>query len=148
MKWPWTGSAVWPMLIKEFTQLRRDRLTVAMMVGIPAIQLMLFGFAIRTDVRNLPTAVYDEARTSDSRALVQTILNTGNFRRVTDATSRDEVQRWIESGRISAAILVPPDYTRDLKRGHTARVQVIVDAADPLASQAAMSGAVLGAQRK
>jgi ABC-2 type transport system permease protein len=148
VKWPWSGSAVWPMLVKEFTQLRRDRLTVAMMVGVPAIQLMLFGFAIRTDVRNLPTAVYDEARTSDSRALVQTILNTGNFRRTTDATSRDEVRRWIESGRISAAILIPPDYTRELKRGHTARVQLIVDAADPLASQAAMSGAVLGAQRQ
>jgi ABC-2 type transport system permease protein len=148
VKWPWSGSAVWPMLVKEFTQLRRDRLTVAMMVGVPAIQLMLFGFAIRTDVRNLPTAVYDEARTSDSRALVQTILNTGNFRRTSDATSRDEVRRWIESGRISAAILIPPDYTRELKRGHTARVQLIVDAADPLASQAAMSGAVLGAQRQ
>ena len=67
------------MLVKEFTQLRRDRLTVAMMVGIPAIQLMLFGYAIRTDVRNLPTAVYDEARTADSRALVQAIINTGNF---------------------------------------------------------------------
>jgi ABC-2 type transport system permease protein len=142
------GSAVWPMLVKEFTQLRRDRLTVAMMVGIPAIQLMLFGFAIRTDVRNLPTAVYDEARTADSRALVQTILNTGNFRHYADATSRDEVRHWIEAGRISAAILVPPDYTRDLKRGHTATVQVIVDAADPLASQAAMSGAVLGAQQR
>ena len=47
MTWPWSGSGVWPMLVKEFTQLRRDRLTVAMMVGIPAIQLMLFGIAIR-----------------------------------------------------------------------------------------------------
>ena len=61
-------SAVWPMLVKEFTQLRRDRPTMAMMVGVPAIQLLLFGFAIRTDVRNLPTAIFDESRTSDSRA--------------------------------------------------------------------------------
>lgn len=142
------ASAVWPMLVKEFTQLRRDRLTVAMMVGIPAIQLILFGYAIRTDVRNLPTAVYDEARSADSRALIQTILNTGNFRHEADATSRDDIRRWIESGRINAAIIVPPDYTRDIKRGHTARVQLIVDAADPLASQAAMSGAVLGAQQQ
>lgn len=141
-------SAVWPMLVKEFTQLRRDRPTMAMMVGVPAIQLLLFGFAIRTDVRNLPTAIFDESRTSDSRALVQTILNTGNFEHYADATSRDEVHRWILEGKINAAIVVPPDYARDLARGRTASVQVLVDAADPLASQAAMSGALLGGQRQ
>lgn len=136
------------MLVKEFIQLRRDRPTVAMMVGIPAIQLMLFGFAIRTEVRNLPTAVYDEARTSDSRALVQTILNTGNFRFHADATSRDEITRWIEAGTVRAAIVIPPEFTRDLAQRRTARVQVIVDASDPLASQAAMSGASLGGQQR
>lgn len=151
MTGPWRrirASAVWPMLVKEFTQLRRDRPTMAMMVGVPAIQLLLFGFAIRTDVRNLPTAILDESRTSDSRALVQTILNTGNFERHADATSRDEVHRWILEGKINAAIVVPPDYARDLARGRTAAVQVLVDAADPLASQAAMSGALLGGQRQ
>jgi ABC-2 type transport system permease protein len=136
------------MLVKEFIQLRRDRPTIAMMVGIPAIQLMLFGFAIQTDVRNLPTAVYDEARTADSRALVETILNTGNFARVADATSRAEVRRWIEAGTVNAAIIIPPDFTRDLKAGRTAQAQIIVDASDPLASQAAMSGASLGAQQR
>lgn len=139
---------MWPMLVKEFIQLRRDRPTIAMMVGVPAIQLMLFGFAIRTEVRNLPTAVYDEAKSSDSRALVQTILHTGNFRFYADATSRDEVTAWIESGKVAAAIVIPPDFTRDLARHHTANVQVIVDAADPLASQAAMSGAAMGGQQR
>lgn len=142
------GWDVWPMLVKEFIQLRRDRPTVAMMVGIPAIQLMLFGFAIRTEVRHLPTAVLDEARTSDSRALVQTIVNTGNFDYQFDVTSRQEVHDLIGAGRINAAIIIPPDFTRDLKRGHPAEVQVIVDAADPLASQAAMSGAALGGQQR
>lgn len=147
--WQWLqGLSVWPMLVKEFIQLRRDRPTVVMMVGIPAIQLMLFGFAIRTEVRNLPTAVYDEARTSDSRALVQTILNTGNFRFHADATSRDEITRWIEAGTVRAAIVIPPEFTRDLAQRHTARVQVIVDASDPLASQAAISGASLGGQQR
>ncbi len=142
------GLTVWPMLVKEFIQLRRDRPTIALMVGVPAIQLMLFGFAIQTEVRNLPTAVYDEAKSSDSRALVQTILNTGNFRFYADATSREEVTAWIESGTVAAAIVIPPDFTRDLARHHTAKVQVIVDAADPLASQAAMSGAALGGQQR
>lgn len=139
---------VWPMLVKEFVQLRRDRPMLAMMVLLPAMQLLLFGFAIRTEVRHLPTAVYDEARTSDSRALISTLFNTGNFAFYADAASRDEVHHWIESGRIKAAILIPPDYSDDLARGRTAKAQLIVDAADPLASQAAMSGAMLGGQQQ
>ena len=73
------GSPFWPMLWKEFIQMRRDRLTLAMMVVIPAIQLMLFGYAIRTEVRHLPTVVLDESRSSESRALVAVLENTGNF---------------------------------------------------------------------
>jgi ABC-2 type transport system permease protein len=143
-----SGLTMWPMLVKEFIQLRRDRPTLALMIGVPAIQLMLFGFAIRTDVRNLPTAVYDESKTSDSRALVQTILNTGNFRFHGDATSRDELTDWLGAGTVAAAIVVPPDFARALAQHRTAKVQVIVDASDPLASQAAMSGAVLGGQQR
>jgi len=142
------GLTMWPMLVKEFIQLRRDRPTLALMIGVPAIQLMLFGFAIRTDVRNLPTAVYDESKTSDSRALVQTILNTGNFRFHADATSRNELAEWLGAGTVAAAIVIPPDFARTIAQHRTAKVQVIVDASDPLASQAAMSGAVLGGQQR
>src|ERR687885_2598926 len=133
----------WPMLWKEFIQMRRDRLTLAMMVVIPAVQLVLFGFAIRTEVRHLPTAVLDEARTSDSRALVSVMQNTGNFDVVMYAASRAELEELLRAGRVSAAVVIPPDFTRDLKRGQTAQAQVIVDAADPMASSAAISGASL-----
>ena len=74
------GSPFWPMLRKEFVQMRRDRLTLGLMIGVPAVQLTLFGFAIQTDVRNLPTVVLDESRSSESRALVAALENTGNFR--------------------------------------------------------------------
>ena len=135
--------ALWPMLWKEFVQMRRDRLTLAMMVVIPIVQLLLFGYAIRTEVRHLPTLVLDEARSSDSRALVSALEQTQNFRVVGPATSRDEIARRIRSGEIRAAVVIPPDYTRDVKRGRTAQAQVIVDAADPMASSAAISGASL-----
>src|SRR5439155_19883057 len=88
----------WAMLWKEFIQMRRDRLTVAMMVGIPAIQLALFGYAIRTDMRHLRTVVLDESRSQESRALVDVFRNTGNFDFVRAVTSREEIQRDIESG--------------------------------------------------
>ncbi len=138
-------SAFWPMLRKEFLQMRRDRLTLAMMVVLPAIQLMLFGYAIRTEVRHLPTVVLDESRTAESRALVETIRNTGNFDIAAEVRSRGELDDWIRRGAASAGLVIPPDYATAIKRGRTATAQLIVDAADPLASSAAMSGASLAA---
>ena len=140
--------AVWPMLRKEFIQMRRDRFTLGMMVGLPAIQLVLFGFAIRTEVRDLPMLVLDESRTAESRALVATLENTGNFAVVGEAASRAEIARRIGHGEARAAVVVPPDYASDLARGRTARAQVIVDAADPMASSAAITGAALAGQAR
>ena len=137
-----------PMLRKEFIQLRRDRLTLAMVVVLPAVQIVLFGYAIRTEVRNLPTVVLDESQSSDSRALIDVMRNTGNFRVVGSVRSREEVRRVIERGEASAAVIIPPEFAVNLKRGRSATAQIIVDAADPMASSAAISGAALaGAAR-
>src|SRR5438105_1245521 len=108
---------VWPMLQKEFIQMRRDRLTVAMLVGIPAVQLMLFGYAIRTEVRHLPLVVLDESRTPQSIALADVLRNTGNFDITGTVMNRRELRRAIESGRAHAALVIPPDFARDLLRG-------------------------------
>ena len=135
--------ALWPMLWKEFVQMRRDRLTLAMMIVIPIVQLLLFGYAIRTEVRHLPTLVLDESRTAESRALVSALEQTQNFRVIGAASSREEIARRVKAGEARAAIVVPPEYATDIKRGRTAQAQVIVDAADPMASGAAISGASL-----
>ena len=141
----WT---VWPMLWKEFIQLRRDRLTFALMTGLPAIQLLLFGYAIQTDVRKLPTVVMDESRTSESRALIQVLANTDNFKIVAAVPNRATAQRWIERGAARVALVIPPDYQRALRRGETGRAQLLIDAADPQSSGAAISGAQLAAQAR
>ncbi|HEV2734115.1 MAG TPA: ABC transporter permease [Longimicrobiaceae bacterium] len=141
-------SLLWPMLWKEFVQMRRDRMTLGLMLAIPAMQLVLFGFAIRTEVRDVPTVVLDEARSSESRALAAVLENTGNFRLVGSVDGRDALRAEIESGRAQAALVIPPDYTEDVKRGRTASAQVIVDAADPMSSSAALSGAALAAQAR
>ena len=99
---------VWPMLKKELLQLRRDRLTFAMMTGIPAIQLIMFGYAIQTDVRHLPTVVLDESASEESRALVTRMGNTGNFDLVGTVADRDQLRDAIERGRARAAIVIPP----------------------------------------
>ena len=136
----------WPMLWKEFIQMRRDRLTFVMMTGLPAVQLMLFGYAIQTDVRHLRTVVLDESRTAESRALVTVVGNTGSFDMVGNVANRDAITTAIESGEVNAALVIPPDYARDVARGRTATAQMIVDAADPQSSAAAISGAQLAAQ--
>ncbi|HET6778614.1 MAG TPA: ABC transporter permease [Gemmatimonadales bacterium] len=130
-----------PMLWKEVVQLRRDRFTLAMMLGIPAMQLILFGYAIRTEVRHLSTVVLDESRTPESRALVDVLRNTGNFDVTELVSTRAELASRIEGGHASAGLVIPREFMRDIKRGKTGSAQMIVDAADPMASSAAMSGA-------
>ena len=138
-------SRFWPMLWKEFIQMRRDRLTLVMVTVVPAVQLLLFGYAIQTDVRHQPMVVLDESRTVESRALTAAIANTGTFDYAGEVHSRREIQLAIRTGQARAALVIPPDYERLIKRGETARAQMIVDAADPSSSQAAMSGAQLAA---
>ena len=134
---------LWAMLRKEFIQMRRDRGTLAMMIGIPAIQLVMFGYAIQTEVRHLPTVVLDQSQSPESRRFVQAILNTGNFDLTGTVRDRAEMTTSINRGDARAAIIIPADFQRDVKRGRTAVAQIIVDAADPLASSAAIGGARL-----
>lgn len=138
-------SRFWPMLHKEFIQMRRDRLMLGMMTVLPAIQLVLFGYAIQTEVRHLPTVVLDDSRTAESRALAAVVAHTGNFDIVGSVSDRVALRHAIETGVAHAALVIPPEYERDIKRGRTAKAQMIVDAADPQSSAAAISGAQLAA---
>jgi len=136
----------WPMFRKEFIQMRRDRLTLSIMVSIPVVQLLMFGYAIQTDVRHIPTVVLDQSRTPESRDLVAAFQNTGNFRIVAHVDGRSALDAALARGSAQAGIVVPYDYARDLARRRTAAVQVIVDASDPLSSQAAIQAAAGVAQ--
>jgi ABC-2 type transport system permease protein len=136
-------SIIW----KEFVQMRRDRATLGMLLGIPIMQLTLFGYAIRQDVRNLPTVVYDASRTQESRDLVQRFQATGNFRIRGQVLSYPLAIERVNSGRARAAIVIPEEYAQYLKRGRATQVQVLVDATDPTASQSAIAAAQLVGER-
>ncbi|MBM4186275.1 MAG: ABC transporter permease [Gemmatimonadetes bacterium] len=127
------------MLWKEFVQMRRDRFTLAMMIGIPMIQIALFGYAIQTEVRHLPMVVVDESRSPQSRALIRALTSTGYFDLEAHLEDREEVRRWVERGDAAAAVIIPPDFAKDLKRRREATAQVIIDAADPLSPSAAIA---------
>ncbi|MBN8211485.1 MAG: ABC transporter permease [Xanthomonadales bacterium] len=122
-------ARIFAVMMKELRQMRRDRMTVAMMIGIPTIQLMLFGFAINPDVRNLPAAIADMADTAGSRALVQDMLATGVVRQVAPARTPQELQTLLKRGTIKIGIAIPQDYERRKIDGREA-VQVIVDGSD------------------
>jgi len=128
---------------KEFIQMRRDRHTLGLLLAVPVMQLMLFGFAIRQDVRNLPTVVFDASRTQQSRRLVQRFEATDNFRIRGWVGSYTEALRAVDRGRARAVLVIPEDYARSLKRSRPVAVQVLVDATDPTASQSAIGAAQL-----
>lgn len=134
---------LWPMLWKEFIQMRRDKFTFALLLGLPILELILFGYAIQMEARHLPTVVLDESQTQESRALISVLEQTQYFDIVRHVYSRADLKIEIQSGKARAAIVIPPAFARDIKRGRTAAAQVIVDAADPLSSQSAISGAAL-----
>jgi ABC-2 type transport system permease protein len=136
-------SSLWPMLWKEFRQMRGDRFTVAMLVGLPSVQLLLFGYAIRTEVRHVPMVVLDQSGTQESRSLITLLSNTQNFDVAGVVHGQSEVDSKIARGEAKAALIIPPDFSQDLKRGRGATAQVIVDAVDPLSASAAISAAGL-----
>jgi ABC-2 type transport system permease protein len=127
------------VLAKEFVQMRRDRVTFAMMVGIPIMQLVLFGFAINSDPKNLPTAVLDADPSVFSRSFVRALENSGYFR-VTDVVRSDaEGGRLLETGRVQFLVTVPQDFSRKLQRGERPVLLVEGDASDPAATSNALT---------
>ena len=131
---------VWTMLWKEFLQLSRDRLTFAMILGIPTMQIIIFGFLVQTQVRHLPTVVWDQSRTTASRELAQRLENTQNFTITGQVASSTELDQAIASGQAQAALVIPVEYAKDLKRGRTASAQLIIDAQDPMTATSAIAG--------
>jgi ABC-2 type transport system permease protein len=124
------------VVVKELRQLRRDRITLAMIVGIPVMQLLLFGYAINTNVRNLAAGIADQADTAGSRALVLDLLATGVVEAKAEADTPQELADMLRRGRISVGIVVPPDFERRRSDGREA-VQIMVDGSDIAVQQAA-----------
>jgi len=122
---------------KEVRQLRRDRLTFGMIVGIPVIQLLMFGYAINMDVRNLDAAVADLSGTSASRQIVMDMSQTQIIKIVAQAADADELEQLLRQGRISVGIYIPPDFDRRLHQTDRSAMQLLVDGSDTVVQSAA-----------
>ncbi len=124
------------IVVKELRQLRRDRITLAMIVGIPVMQLVLFGYAINLNLRGLSAGIADEANTSGSRALVMDMVATGVVHPVASARAPQELVDMLRRGDISIGIAIPADFERRLLDGREA-VQILVDGSDTVVQSAA-----------
>jgi ABC-2 type transport system permease protein len=122
-----------PLVIawKELIQLRRDRPTLAMMVLLPLLQLMLFGYAINTDVRHMATVVFDQDGTAASRAIGERLRATGFYDIVGQVRGYDEIEALLRNGSARVALVIPPRYGSHIASGRPAHVQLIVDGSDP-----------------
>ncbi len=127
------------ILIKEFRQIRRDRLTFAMMVAVPIVQLVLFGYAINTDPKHLPLAVVAADHSEFSRSLIAGMENSGYFRVTERPRSEAEGNRLLDEGIVQFLLVVPPDFSRRLLRGERPALLLAADATDPAAAGNALA---------
>ena len=131
---------------KELLQLVRDRLSLGFIVGIPSLQLLLFGYAINLDVRHIPTAVVDQSQTALSRKLIGELAATQTFTPSVAVRDEREAMRLLGASEVGAAIVIPPDLDRRLYRGRGAEISILADASNPtVAAAVAAAGEGLGA---
>jgi len=136
---PLSFSRWWGIIAKEFIQLRRDRLTFGMIIGIPVMQLILFGFAINADPKNLPAAVLSADNSVYARSFIRAMENSGYFRMVAHVTSQREADRLLERGEVQFVATIPEDFSRKLARGERPQLLIEADATDPSATNNAIS---------
>ncbi|WP_083239303.1 ABC transporter permease [Methyloceanibacter superfactus] len=129
----------WAMVVKEFVQMRRDRMTFATMIFIPILQLVLFGYAINTDPKHLPTAVLTRDDGPLTRAVLTAMKNSDYFEFVAQVRDPAEIDRMLASGEVQFAVEVPASFERDIRRGDRPSLLVIADATDPVATGTAIS---------
>lgn len=139
---------IWAILIKEFHQMKRDKATLFMLILMPLMQLIIFGYAINTDVKHVPTVIYDQSRSEESRELINAFVGTSYYDVVEYVDSNQAMLDSIYSSKAVAALTFPPTFSEDIKHGRTAEMQLIVDASDNTIANSAISTAqLLGQQR-
>lgn len=132
-------SRILAVLYKEFLQMRRDRMTLALIFMLPLVQLLLFGYAIQTEVKHIPTVVFDQSLSAESRDLLNSFTASGYFDVHYAVGSYDDVNKMIDSGKAKVGIIFPPDFAPSITKGQSSPVQVIVDASDNMVANQAIA---------
>jgi ABC-2 type transport system permease protein len=139
MTWGLSLTRLMAVLVKELIQMRRDRITLAMMLGVPLMQLILFGFAINNDPKQLPAALVTTSQDHFTRAMVSALEITGYYRFDHIVSSAHEAERLIENGTVSFVVTIPSDFATRMRRGDRPQILIEADATDPSVASGAVS---------
>ncbi len=137
------GSRLVPIIRKEFIHIIRDPRTLIVMFAMPLMQLILLGYAATSDVRNIPLAVLDQSRTPQSRHLIDSFVQSGQFSMARMASSEQELAQLVDAGTVRAGLIIPPTYAADLVGGQGAQAAFVLDGSDPSVASSALSSARL-----
>lgn len=139
---------IYAILYKEFKQIRRDTTMLRLLILLPIIQILIFGLAINTEVKHIPTVVFDQCRQQESRELIDVLVATDYYDVIYYASSIKEVNEKINSGEAIVGIIFPPDMVKKFKHGDNVPIQLIVDASDNMSASSAINVAQLAINKK
>jgi ABC transporter DrrB family efflux protein len=132
-------NGLWAMLLKEFAHIRREPATIFFMLVVPVLQTIIFGYAIETEIENIPTVIFDLDGRQEARELVASFRNTRTFEILERVHDEESFRRAITSGRAKVGVRIPPDYTERLLRGEQVQVQVLIDGSDSQVATTALN---------
>jgi ABC-2 type transport system permease protein len=141
-------SRYWAVVKKEVIQLKRDKPSLRIALLMPILLLVLFGYAVNTDVDHIKTAVWDQSQTGHSRELIDSLVHTEYFHIVFHAHSYSELERSIDDGSADVAIIIPPDYANKRDNDEPVSVQMLINGSDPNIARTAVANAQLIVQNK
>lgn len=131
---------------KEFIQVKRDPISLRLPFAMPILMMLLFGYAVNTEVDKIPTAVFDQSMTQESREYIDKFTGSNYFEVVQYISSEKEMSNLIDSGKVKACITIPSDYARKIKSNSEAKTQLIIDGTDPTTARTALSSGILISQ--
>ncbi|MBU3191450.1 ABC transporter permease [Clostridium bowmanii] len=132
---------------KEFIQIKRDKASFGIAIMMPIIMMVLFGYAVTTELDNISTAVIDQNHTKESREFIKSFENTGYFNITKEENNMESVQSKMDSGLVHAAIIIPPDYSSRILKGEKPSVQFLIDGSDPTTARTVFSSGALTGER-
>ena len=132
---------------KEFIQIKRDKASFGIAIMMPIIMMVLFGYAVTTELDNISTVVLDQNHTKESREFIKSFENTGYFNITKEENNIEKIQSAMDSGLVHAAIIIPPDYSNKILKGEKPAVQFLIDGSDPTTARTVFSSGVLTGER-
>lgn len=131
---------------KEFIQVRRDPISLRLPFAMPIVMMLLFGYAVNTEVEHISTIIFDQSMTQESRTYIDRFTASGSFNIVGYVSSESEMSEAIDSGKAKAGIIIPSDYARELKQKREPQTQLIIDGTDPTTARTALNSGILISQ--